>query len=356
MVFRHLALLSLAIASIVGRINGLTEPHVNHVNATSSTLSLTDASDNENAGVRFDEHQLYLVKSFNGKDWTDSEVEKYDNAYPEFDPAEYSKFKYGDYITTIKYAELLGQMFIKQFPNYFKPEAILSMPKLVVTGSAYKNMPVAATHLTNAFVNYINEYRFKQGMDPIETTKMYRHRLLASDFSKMGESDRAKEMGKNPLSLDYEFLTNAHLVVLDDCKITGSHRKNIQRQIEESASSTIQQTTYLYIASLDTSGRTTKVEDYMNHVIVKNLYSWLSVVSQPNAFEITARGMKYFMNNAENSERGKEMARISEAIPCKVIVKMYYGCINDGFTKKYAYGFDLIRCQKNVCDNQASLI
>ena len=69
---------------------------------------------------------------------------------------------------------------------------------------------------------------------------------IDKDFSLLSPEQRAAVMASNSLALPpHAALAGRHLVVVDDCRITGAHEGNVLRALEESGGAGLASVTFL---------------------------------------------------------------------------------------------------------------
>mmetsp|Transcript_45943 Transcript_45943/g.67791 ORF Transcript_45943/g.67791 Transcript_45943/m.67791 type:complete len:289 (-) Transcript_45943:1001-1867(-) len=255
-----------------------------------------------------------------------------DDFDPGFIPKNYSCFKYGDEAQTENYSQQLYEKFMHFWNN--SNETVRNMP-IVVTGSAYKHMPVAATLLAHAFFP-----KLKHTLNHATYIKIDRLAATAKDFSKMNENERIAMKKQMKLKVDTSTFENGtHLVVVDDCKITGTHSINILETLKKQADSKITKITFLYIVELDpkSNARDQKVDSSMDAGYVCDIDTWCDVV-HATKLPPTPRVLKYFLKWAgeldlTNSTDKMQLGAISKRLGVSKLKELWEGCQGDGYDK-----------------------
>jgi hypothetical protein len=185
-----------------------------------------------------------------------------------FSPARYSRYKYGSVSATEAFARALGTAFCERHP-----EAAFA-PGLLVTSSPYAHVPAAATTLARRVQPVLNAARARREVAPAPLLQVERISASAGDYGTLSAPDRDRHMAANALSFSRfrpEQLCGAHLLVIDDVRVTGAHQRCLMRASEDLP---LAARTFLYIADfvdpLDGSFDPAQ-EDALNHAAVKSL-------------------------------------------------------------------------------------
>jgi hypothetical protein len=245
-----------------------------------------------------------------------------------FSPETYSKFKYGSTTACRHYAREVFRAFQCLFPGDLERDDA----DLVVTSSAYKSMPAASTALFAEVLALANDERRSRNLTSLGQIKIHRRSVLKTDYALMTEESRAEAMESTRLDIDSSKLRGKHLVVLDDCIITGAHARNISRHLRDSG---VDKISYLFILSVRSNGPrrlTTSAENYLNHRYVSSLERWLEMMNAPDAGLLTARALKYYLTSGKGrDEKCGVLARLRR----ETVLEMYRGAIADGMAPSF---------------------
>lgn len=246
-----------------------------------------------------------------------------------FSPEMYSKFKYGSGTACRHYAWDVFRAFQLLFSKEFNHD----VTNLVMTSSPYKAMPAASTALFAEILTLISDGRRLRNLSSLEDIKIHRKNVLKTDYSLLTQESRAKAMESTQLDIDLSVnLHGKHLVVIDDCIITGAHMNKITHHLRNSG---LERISFLFILSVRSNAlcqSTTAAENYLNHHHVSSLDKWLELVNAPDAGPINARMLKYFLTSEESIEKKDDiLARLRH----KAILEMHHGAIADEIASSF---------------------
>ena len=248
-----------------------------------------------------------------------------------FSPETYSKFKYGSTTACRHYA---SEVFLALRCLFSADLDRDDAGGIVMTSSAYKIMPAASTALLADVLALANGERHERDLPPLDVIQIRRASVLDTDYALMTEESRAEAMGSTRLHVDDAMiLRGRHLVVLDDCVVTGAHARNISRHLLDTGVSRI---TYLFLVSVRPaaqSGRpSTSAENYLNHAYVDSIERWLESMNDPDAGPVSARSLKYYLTSGEGRESKRDvLARLRRS----VVSQMRRGAIADGMSTSF---------------------
>lgn len=205
----------------------------------------------------------------------------------EFDTTIYSRFKYGDQSAAVYYGELLAET-IRACPAF--KAALRKRQRVVVTASAYKQLPTAAQSVATVAIDRLRESGF-----PIESGRIHRDNLTEGDYGAMSADERAYWMSCNGLWVDEVSFENRHVIVVDDVSITGSHGRSIVQMFE---SIDLLSVTLVHVLDLDPAlaAHDPKIEDRMNHRVIKSVSDLLLLIKSSDAYVPNARTVKFVLS------------------------------------------------------------
>lgn len=213
-----------------------------------------------------------------------------------FDPATYSKFKFGDKDAAREFGYALAKSFVK---SVVFNAAIFSKKQMVIISSPYCFIPTATFAMKNYFVQFLNQELVQRNFPVLQETKIHRTITYKEDYGELSAEERMKLISKDGFEIDLGFIKDKFLIFLDDIKITGSHERVIERMMTE------QQITndhaFVYFAELIDSSINPKVENYLNYYYVKNLLDLDKIIKNKN-FLFNTRVVKYILNYKDEVE------------------------------------------------------
>lgn len=211
-----------------------------------------------------------------------------DDAHFPFDPAAYSRFKFGDGAAAEAFGAALAAGFIATYGNTFSEN-----DQLVVLPSPYTSIPTASYHMTVAFTKVLNRYLCMNGYNPAESTKIHRFKTYSIDYGELDMESRKALIINDKYHLDKDFLSGKILIFTDDIRITGSHELIIRNLLQRYE---LSNTAYfLYYAQLQNNSIHPNIENKLNYYSVHSLRSLEAVLSAPS-FRFNTRVVKYLLN------------------------------------------------------------
>ena len=192
-----------------------------------------------------------------------------------FSPARYSRYKYGSVTAADAFARALAAAFAARHPD------LARAPRLVMTSSPYTYVPTAATTLARRMRPALNAARARHGLPPAPLVQVDRIGTSAGDYGTLSATARDRHMAANALSFR-RFgpgqVHDAHLVVVDDVRVTGAHQRCLMRASDDLPLLT---RTFLYIAAFagaESGAVDPTREDALNHAAVKTLGDLAQIV------------------------------------------------------------------------------
>jgi hypothetical protein len=173
----------------------------------------------------------------------------------------FSRFKHGAVAPAWRFAgEILERL------CEVVPETVVA-PRLVVTGSCFKYLPLASITLTRSLVHLVNRRRAAALAPPALQTQLYRERLIEGDYSTMPAAQRAAFIAQDVIRVDAELVAGASMLVVDDVRITGFHEGRIAAVLSEAG---VVETTFAYWAVID-GRRDATLEKRLNTAAIADL-------------------------------------------------------------------------------------
>lgn len=208
---------------------------------------------------------------------------------PEFSPADYSRFKFGDGRIAEKFGVELANAFIARHLQYNPVDT-----QMVVLPSPYSFIPTATFSLKTYFVYTLNHWLAEHDYNVVQETKVHRSITYKEDYGELTAAQRIALIGNDSFQIDKEFLKGKTLVFLDDIKITGSHERMINKMISEY--NLTNDIYLLYFAELTCKNIPPSIENYFNYFSVKSIFDLHDIING-DGFEINTRLVKYILQN-----------------------------------------------------------
>ena len=118
-----------------------------------------------------------------------------------------------------------------------------------MASSPYAHVPAAATTLARRLRPLLNTARAENGLAPVPLLRVDRISTSAGDYGTLSAQARDLHMATNTLSfrrLPSALVRDAHLLVVDDVRVTGAHQRCLMRASEDLP---LTARTFLYIAA-----------------------------------------------------------------------------------------------------------
>lgn len=219
-----------------------------------------------------------------------------------FSPASYSRYKYGSVTAAEAFARALAAAFAERHPD------LARAPRLVMTSSPYTYVPTAATTLARRMRSALNAARARHGLPPAPLVQVDRIGTSAGDYGTLSATARDRHMAANALSFRRfgpDQVLDAHLVVVDDVRVTGAHQRCLMRASDDLPLLT---RTFLYIAAFAGAADPTQ-EDALNHAAVKTLGD-LAQIIEAGDFAWNVRVCKFVLSPLNRADLPRFLGRM----------------------------------------------
>jgi hypothetical protein len=205
-----------------------------------------------------------------------------------FDPAAYSRFKFGDGTAADAFGTALANGFITTHGT-----ALLQSEQLVILPSPYTAIPTASYYLTLAFTKVLNRFLCMNGRNPAETSKIHRFKTYSIDYGALDMQSRQALIINDKYHLDHEYLRHKTLIFTDDIRITGSHELIIRNLLQGYGLNN--ESWFLYYAQLHNMDIHPSIENKLNYYTVNSLQSLAEVLKCPD-LRMNTRLVKYILH------------------------------------------------------------
>ena len=256
-----------------------------------------------------------------------------------FSPVRYSKYKYGSVAAAETFARALGAAFCEAHPD------LALAPRLLMASSPYAHVPAAATTLARGLQPVLNAARAAHGLAPVPLLRVERIGTSAGDYGTLSARARDLHMAANVLSFRRfppAQVRGAHLLVVDDVRVTGAHQRCLMRA---SAALPLATRTFLYVAAFNgqrSGGFDPAQEDALNHTAVKTLDDLAELV-EAGDFAWNVRVCKFTLSPANHGE----LPRFLHRLPDWFIRDLHWNSCRDGYARMapYAPSHALVRAE-----------
>lgn len=206
-----------------------------------------------------------------------------------FNPAEYSRFKFGDGHIAESYGQDLANGFLAQHAN-----ELMSGRQVVILPSPYFAIPTASYAMAAAFKNTINRFLAINRLPVAEEAKIHRYKTYSLDYGELDADSRLNLILNDKYHLDSQFLKGKLLIFIDDIKITGSHELVIRNLLKQFVLQD-EIAWFLYFAQLNGEHIHPRIENDLNYHYVKSVHHLGSIINSGN-FKVNTRIVKYILN------------------------------------------------------------
>ena len=240
-----------------------------------------------------------------------------------FDTVTYSRFKYGDQSAAMSYGKMLAGA-ILECESF---QSAKSKPQdVVITASAYKSLPTAAQAVANATVDALDEVGFA-----VSCGRIHRDVLTEGDYGSMSADERAYWMSSNGLWVENSEFVARDVVVIDDVNISGAHARSVVSLFE---TINIRSLTLVHVLKLspELAERDPKIEDRMNHSLIKNLHDLELLIRDSVGYAPNARTVKFVLSQPPDA-----IEAFLRRLPFSVLAKIHAGVQADEYDRMRSY-------------------
>ncbi len=209
-----------------------------------------------------------------------------------FNPAEYSRFKFGDKGIAKIFGEELAGHFIKEHSTI-----LLEAKELVIVPSPYNAIPTASGLMSVFFKEIVNQFLYQNNRPFLLESKIHRYNTYSVDYSQLNYDERLKLMASDTYHFHESFLNNKTCLFLDDIRVTGSHEQIIKNMLEENKLNG--NFVFIYYAAFNNKNIAPNLESYLNTFSIKSLADVCEVINSPS-FSPNTRIIKYILNSETN--------------------------------------------------------
>lgn len=245
--------------------------------------------------------------------------------------------KYGSGSVAIKFGKELADAF---FNTHYD---IIVSKNIVVMESAYAHMRNAASLVTDAFTDRLNDLIVEFNGKHVERTKINRIVPYIADYGKLSAKKRMKLLRKDTFTLDADFVKNKFMIFIDDIFITGTHQMKIEEMVE-SYGFDFGECMCVYYAELTNSAEDPAIESFLNESSIRDLDGLSSLISRDVNYRVIVRTVKMILAEPDTSKMGPFLCSLSDAM----VNEIYMRCLGEGYYKNPAFStnFAMLRDDK----------
>lgn len=181
--------------------------------------------------------------------------------------ASYSRFKHGDGSVAGRYGAQLADAYLARAD--VGPDA-----KLHVTSSAYLGTRPAAWALVEPFVARLRAVRPDVQVDVV---RLERATVSQGDYAAMTPAQRSAAIGGGDLRAPAG-LSGAHVVALDDIRVTGTHERAVDECLRRAGVAWID---HLYVVDAHDAADSPEIEARLNEIAVPGLSQIVTLSARP---------------------------------------------------------------------------
>ncbi len=206
-----------------------------------------------------------------------------------FDPADYSRFKFGDGAVACDFGRNLARGFVADRLPYLPETA-----QFMVLPSPYMFIPTASYWMAQTFLYELNRALAEQGRPMAQEVKISRSITYRDDYGNLTAAERMRLIGNDTFRVDVAALTGKTLLFVDDIRITGSHQRVVERMMAQNGLTNNH--IFVYYGQLTNPAIHPNIENYLNYFWVKSLAD-LTPIIRSARFRINTRLVKYILNH-----------------------------------------------------------
>lgn len=243
----------------------------------------------------------------------------------DFNPDDFSRFKYGDDLVARQFGTELAEGFIESYLQ----NTDIAATQMVVLSSPYSFIPTATFAMKNHFVSVLNRWLVDHSFPVVQEAKVHRTITYKDDYGSLDAAQRMALIGNDIFQIDKHFLAGKVLLFLDDIRITGSHERVILKMANEYEMTN--DVFMLYYAELLNKEVHPKFENHLNYHCVKSIEDLHAIINSGH-FVINTRITKYLLNY-ETADFTRFIEKQSDAF----LNELYDMAIGNGYHAIEAY-------------------
>ena len=245
----------------------------------------------------------------------------------QFDPSDYSLFKYGSRSLANKFGQELMQTFFDS-AGFQKILADTTGRKIIVLPPPCIHVPTAGYYLADAFFNHLNLKLHENGLSHAWFLKMYRQKSYFVDYGKMSAEERHNTLADEIFKLDAAFLAGNICLFIDDIRISGAHEERVRRMLDYyNLTDSIDDYFLFYALMNPTPTLDPTIESRLNRWHINELEPILDLIKK-NDFALNTRVLKFILS----APLAEFQAFVGDLTPIW-LQKIYFAALNNGYAQ-----------------------
>lgn len=254
----------------------------------------------------------------------------------DFDFGAYSEFKHGGINASKKFARILAQDVLLQFPDFFEN---YNYDELAIVPFPFKELNTAAGQLCNQLIKYLNLHLTIEGQAPAIILNMYKFPGQASQehyYPTLNYEERQAILANCDICIDVNRLMKIKkLLIVDDVFVTGASADKVKSYLN--AIGYEGEVKFIYISKIDpvTAKETPQIESMLNHYSVKVPLNILDLIKKSD-FEWNIRCIKFVLES-----KTEDFLKFVEQANQSVLFDMYSHCLRMNYASEVNYKTNL---------------
>ncbi|HEY8886618.1 MAG TPA: phosphoribosyltransferase family protein [Candidatus Microsaccharimonas sp.] len=257
-----------------------------------------------------------------------------------FDRVAYSHFKYGFLPPAVQYGQQLAALIADQLFEVAGTEPI------TIVSAPYKYLPTASHAVAQAITAELSHKAVMNGQEPPVLVPFFKSRVGSSNYAKSSEEYRQKSLATLGLRIDKSRVRGAHVVVVDDIRITGSAEKATAQYLESLQPASIW---YLHAARLEEllGIAYPGLEDELNQTVAHTPEVILQQVAA-GEFQLNTRILRLILE----TENYASFDWFVSAAPRHLLESIHQAALGNGpaYYEKYRTNLELVHFQLGLLD------
>lgn len=276
------------------------------------------------------------VRRFALHDLDVSDGQLLDQSGRRFDRESYARFKYGHVPPAVTYGRGLARLIGDELFELAGTDPIR------VVSAPYKHLPTASHGIARALVGALSrEAVIRRGRDAPMLVPFFKSRLSDDGYARASHADRQRELARQGFRVDEMLIRGAHVLIVDDLRITGSAEQATGRFLEALAP---EGTWYLHAARLAAGlGRSDPgLESEINQSVPHGAHDLLRDMSA-GEFALNTRVLRHMLEY----ESDAEFSLILQRAPSRILHEMLDAALGSGieYYRRHRERLTLLRDQ-----------
>ncbi len=143
-----------------------------------------------------------------------------------FDAVAYARFKYGYLPPAVHYGKRLARDIEQSLFDLTRDEPIR------IVSAPYKHLPTASHAIAQVLTRELSRTAMTFGYEPPILVPFHKAKMGDDSYAKSSEADRLLVLAALGLRIDESLIRDAHVLIVDDIRITGSAEKTTADYLE----------------------------------------------------------------------------------------------------------------------------